>query len=172
MPKIRSGDSIYTVGTGDTYENIAGRFGVTEQELRIANDNIAIRPGRYLRIPPKKIVAVESPEITAVRESSSQPASAAAAPTPAPIMAPRAPEMMPTEAAIEADARAAEQAASTTPSPAVDSRPSGVSHKVKPGDTFWSISRKYGTSVESVMKANGIRDPKRLKVGMSLTIPN
>ncbi|MGB6222233.1 MAG: LysM peptidoglycan-binding domain-containing protein [Haloferula sp.] len=159
MPKIKSGDSIYTVGTGDTYENIAGRFGVTENELRLANDNIEIRAGRYLRIPPKKIVAVEPQAIAEVRARSNQPVLE-------PIQEVVAPALVDTEAALLADGR---------PTATADVKPASsdasASYTVKPGDTFWSISKRYGASVETLMKANGITDARRLRVGMSLTIP-
>ena len=167
MPKIKSGDSIYTVGTGDTYENIASRFGVSENELRLANDNIEIRAGRYLRVPPKKIVAVEPAEITSVRESSNQPVPEAV-PAVAPEV-PAGPAMVTTEAALRADGVAATPAASPASVPSTGVK---ATHVVKSGDTFWSISKKYGSSVDAVMKANGIDNPKHLKVGVSLTIPN
>ncbi|MEM1082788.1 MAG: LysM peptidoglycan-binding domain-containing protein [Verrucomicrobiota bacterium] len=156
LPKFKSGDSVYTVGAGDTYENIASRFGVTENELRLANDNIAIRAGRYLRIPKKTIVAVEPAEITALRE---QPEPAAPAPVAPVVEQPAAPSLVETDAARRADA--------TPGSPAAASS----SYVVKPGDTFWSIARKHGSSVDALMKANGISDARRLRVGMSLTIP-
>jgi LysM repeat protein len=160
MPKIKSGDSIYTVGTGDTYENIASRFGVVENELRLANDNIEIRAGRYLRIPPKKIVAVEPAEIVAVRQSNQQSVLE-------PIHEAPAPALVETEAALRADSK-------PTPAPAASSQSSqssGARYVVKAGDTFWAIANRHGCSVDAVMRANGITDPKRLRVGMSLTIP-
>ncbi|MEP4076730.1 LysM peptidoglycan-binding domain-containing protein [Haloferula sp.] len=160
LPKIKSGDSIYTVGTGDTYENIASRFGVGENELRLANDNIQIRAGRYLRIPPKKIVAVEPAAITEVRASNRQPAETPREPVIEPIQQAPAPALVETEAALRADG---------VPAPV----PAGskASHVVVSGDTFWSIARKYGSSVDAVMKANGIDNPRHLRLGMSLTIP-
>lgn len=157
MPKIKSGDSIYTVGTGDTYENIASRFGVAENELRLANDNIEIRAGRYLRVPPKKIVAVEPAMISETRENSRQPALE-------PVQRVPAPPLVATEAAIRADA-------GSGPASAVSRGGSAASHVVRSGDTFWSVARKYGSSVDAVMKANNISNPRHLKIGMSLTIP-
>ena len=55
--------------------------------------------------------------------------------------------------------------ATTTPPAA------GSSYTVKPGDTFWAIARKHGTDVEQLMKANGITDARKLRVGMTLKIP-
>lgn len=168
LPKIRSGDSLYTVGTGDTYEAIATRFGIDETELRSANDNIPLRQGRYLRIPPKTITAVEPPEIAELR---SNPAPTVVepvvepvvAPAPAEPVAPAAPELVITDAAREADARQ-----SGTELPEVTA--SG-SYKVKPGDTFWAIAQKHNTSVDALMSLNGIDNPRHLRIGMDLKLP-
>ncbi len=43
---------------------------------------------------------------------------------------------------------------------------------VKFGDTLFSIARRYGTSVESIARANGIINPHRIYVGQTLVIPN
>lgn len=161
MPKIRSGDSIYTVGSGETYEIIANRFGVEENDLRIANANTPLRAGKYLRIPPKKIVAVEPAEITAVRESENRAA-------PGPVLEVQEPALVETEAAARADARpVVARPAAEASAPSSSTR----SYVVKPGDTFWAIASRHGCSVDAVMKANKISDPRRLRVGMSLTIP-
>lgn len=42
---------------------------------------------------------------------------------------------------------------------------------VKSGDTLGGIAREFGVSVEILMEANGIKDPRRLRAGQSLTIP-
>ena len=42
---------------------------------------------------------------------------------------------------------------------------------VKKGDSLWRISRKYGVSVEALMRANKIRFPSSLKVGQRIAIP-
>lgn len=42
---------------------------------------------------------------------------------------------------------------------------------VRRGDTLWSISQKFGTTVSTVKRANGLRS-SRLKVGQRLYIPN
>lgn len=167
LPKIRSGDSLYTVGTGDTYEGIATRFGIDETELRSANDNIPLRQGRYLRIPPKTITAVEPQEIaelraggTPVRVEPMPPVAAENPPAPGPAAA-----LVTTDAARAADARQAGAEAA----PAVT--PSGKTYKVKAGDTFWAIAQKNGTSVEKLMTLNGIDNARHLRVGMDLKLP-
>ncbi|MCH2063512.1 MAG: LysM peptidoglycan-binding domain-containing protein [Roseibacillus sp.] len=42
---------------------------------------------------------------------------------------------------------------------------------VTTGDTLSSIARRYNTSVDSLMKINGITDPTRLRIGQKLTLP-
>ncbi|MBI5649874.1 MAG: LysM peptidoglycan-binding domain-containing protein [Chloroflexi bacterium] len=44
-------------------------------------------------------------------------------------------------------------------------------HIVSWGDTLFSIANKYGTSVNAVMQANGIRNSNFIYVGQRLTIP-
>ncbi len=45
-------------------------------------------------------------------------------------------------------------------------------HIVRKGDTFYSIARANGVSVQSLMSANGISDASKLPVGKRLTIPS
>lgn len=44
-------------------------------------------------------------------------------------------------------------------------------YTVKQGDTFWKIAQSHKTTPEAIMKANGIRDAKKLKPGMTLRVP-
>lgn len=44
-------------------------------------------------------------------------------------------------------------------------------HIVQRGDTLGALARRYGASVETIMSANGIRDPRRLRVGQQLVVP-
>jgi len=46
-----------------------------------------------------------------------------------------------------------------------------TTHIVKKGDTLWHISKNYGVSVETILKANHIPNTKDLKVGQKLIIP-
>ncbi|MFZ5817708.1 MAG: LysM peptidoglycan-binding domain-containing protein [Bacillota bacterium] len=45
-------------------------------------------------------------------------------------------------------------------------------HVVRPGDTFYSIARRYGVSVQTVAAANRGVDPAALRVGQRLLVPH
>jgi LysM repeat protein len=48
---------------------------------------------------------------------------------------------------------------------------SGGVYVVRRGDTLYSIARRYGTSVQAIVNANGLRNSNFIWVGQRLTIP-
>jgi lipoprotein NlpD len=44
-------------------------------------------------------------------------------------------------------------------------------YEVRPGDTLYSIARRFAVSEEALRKANSISDPRSLSIGQRLTIP-
>ena len=44
-------------------------------------------------------------------------------------------------------------------------------HVVKRGDTPAAIAHRYGSSVDAVMAANGLRNPRALRIGQTLIVP-
>jgi membrane-bound lytic murein transglycosylase D len=44
-------------------------------------------------------------------------------------------------------------------------------HSVRSGDTLGAIARRYRTTAEAIMRLNGIRNPKTLRIGQKLKIP-
>ena len=49
--------------------------------------------------------------------------------------------------------------------------PGGVTYTVRPGDTLWTIARRFGTTVQNLVRANNIADPNLIYPGQVLTIP-
>lgn len=63
---------------------------------------------------------------------------------------------------------------STPSAPTPPTQKAARYYTVKKGDTLWAISVKYygtGTKWRTIADANGIRDPKKLKIGAVLRIP-
>lgn len=59
------------------------------------------------------------------------------------------------------------------PKPAVKAKPkrkAPIRHTIKKGDTLWALSRKYGTTVTAIQRANGLKGTN-LKIGRRLLIP-
>ncbi len=48
---------------------------------------------------------------------------------------------------------------------------SGGVHVVKRGETLYSIARRYGTTVQALLNANGLRNANLIYVGQRLTLP-
>jgi lipoprotein NlpD len=44
-------------------------------------------------------------------------------------------------------------------------------YEVRPGDTLYSIARRFAVSEEAIRKANAIDDPRALSIGQQLSIP-
>ncbi len=45
------------------------------------------------------------------------------------------------------------------------------SYVFQKGDTLYSLARKYGVSVQSIISANNIKDPTKIKIGTKILIP-
>lgn len=67
----------------------------------------------------------------------------------------------------ETPAKSSETVKPTTAKPAEAT----LTHTVRPGETFYSISRKYGVKIDALMKLNGISDANKLRDGVDLKIP-
>lgn len=62
------------------------------------------------------------------------------------------------------------------PAPARTSPPAGQGgstrlHTVRPGESLWSIAQKYGTTVDALRKANGLKPGTSIHPGQKLRIP-
>lgn len=47
-----------------------------------------------------------------------------------------------------------------------------IVHRVKRGENLYQIARRYGTSVQAIASANGIRNPNYIYAGQRLVIPS
>ncbi|MBI2177451.1 MAG: LysM peptidoglycan-binding domain-containing protein, partial [Candidatus Tectomicrobia bacterium] len=134
---------IYRVRAGDTLSTIAARHGTSTAVLARLNRDRIEHPSM---IEPGQEILVPVPQRP-------KPASARRAPA---RSAPRRP------AAARAPAR--------TPAPP---RESSRVHRVQRGETLALIARRYGTTVEILMRLNRdrIEHPSMIQVGQSIRVP-
>jgi len=156
LPRLSSGEKPYIVRTGDNYARIAAAEGVDENDLRQVNGNVDVGPGLILKVPPKRIVAEDPPEVTAIRQQTSSDHERGLVEA-VPVVVANAPRAMMVRPSVNHDAA----------SPAA----SGASYVVQPGDSIFRIASRHKVSQQSLMQANGISDPRKMRVGMKLTIP-
>ena len=159
LPRLSTGDKPFFVSQGDNYTSIANELGVDEGDLRLINKHAEIIPGLILKVPPKKrIVAEESPVVTAIREKNAAEPDLGLIENVDVSAAPRA-QMVRSKISYPAGPAAA---------PSADS---GKSYVVKSGDSVWRIANRFKVDQNALMKANGISDARKVKVGMNLVIP-
>jgi membrane-bound lytic murein transglycosylase D len=155
----RTATLTHRVRGGETIGVIAKRYGMTASGLARANgirNANKLHVGQILQIPGR------------------------AAPAPTQSKLAKAPEAKkPEKAVLRADSaparvatRESERTAYTVPSITDPPRGSAArSHKVRKGETLGQIAARYGVSADSLMRANGIRNARRLQAGGSLVIP-
>lgn len=158
LPRLSNGDKPFFVSQGDNYTSIATELGVDEGDLRLINKHADIIPGLILKVPPKRIVAQDPPEVTAIREKSAAEQDLG---------------MMDNVdfAAIPGAQVVRSKISYPAGSAVVPSADSGKSYVVKSGDSVWRIANRYKVDQNALMKANGISDARKVKVGMNLVIP-
>lgn len=88
-------------------------------------------------------------------------------PTPSPTPTPGA------ALAVAATARPTSTPAPYTPAPTATPTvtPTPVVYRIASGDTLLKIAQQFGVSVAGIQDANGITDPRSLRVGQELLIP-
>lgn len=124
----------YTVKAGDTYTQIAKRYGVSVNTLKSWNH----RTSNMLHIGEKLVVYAPS---TGKGSSASKPS-------------------------------VSQNNTQKTSQTTANSRPNSGNkayHVVKSGDTLWSISQRYGTTVDHIKSLNGLTSTK-LSLGMNLRV--
>jgi LysM repeat protein len=156
LPRLSSGEKPYIVKTGDNYARIAATEGVDEGDLRQINGDVNIGPGLILKVPPKRIVAEDPPEVAAIRQQTPSDRDRGLVEA-VPVDVSNAPRAMMVRPAVKHD-----DASSVA---------SGTSYVVQSGDSIFRIASRHKVSQQSLMRANGISDPRKMRVGMKLAIP-
>ena len=163
-----AGDS-YRVRPGDTLSHIADKHQVRTADLSALNGlgrGDQIYPGQTLLIP------------TAIDEIPHRPDFGSGA-VPASLtekVNPGGPVPPETEEEASGPAIPAEVEGPVVPEPEITEPPvapvTGRTHKVEDGETAYAISRKYGVTVDAILAANGITEPRFLRAGDTIRIPD
>ncbi len=135
---------VYSARRGESYAAIAKRFGVTETTLRQVNEiprKQKAAVAQNLLVPGSGGVQVASLDMSDGKERA---------------------EIKP------AVAQSPARLASVKPSAAA--KPNVRQHKVRNGDTLFSLARQYGTSVDALKALNNLKG-SALKVGSTLRVP-
>ena len=180
LPQVQQGEDYYFVATGDSYERVAQLKGVNVQDLRALNDNVPMKAGRILRIPTAGVSTMAD---APVDYDTSNPRENPGRKRMATSEAMTVSNFEPVEEALPEPVRAVIVEEVAPPAvvavhvrPLIDHSaatavPSGQKYIVKSGDTVWSISRRFEVSRENLLQVNGVSDPRKLKIGMTLVIP-
>ncbi|HPZ90555.1 MAG TPA: LysM domain-containing protein, partial [Bacillota bacterium] len=56
--------------------------------------------------------------------------------------------------------------------PAPPQCPNGFLYTIRPGDTFFLLAQRFGTTVQAIQQANPGVNPNNLQVGQVICIPN
>lgn len=134
----------HTVARGDTLSGIANRFGTSIamiQELNDVRDPRSLRPGQRLIIPSLRKLHDTATAVSVAGAEQQR-------------SAPRAVH---------------HPAAKSKPQTIATSNQPHAKHVVVAGETLWSISRRYGATVEQVRSWNGLRG-NELRAGAVLKI--
>ncbi|HTS00923.1 MAG TPA: LysM peptidoglycan-binding domain-containing protein, partial [Thermoanaerobaculia bacterium] len=169
-----------TVRKGETLRKVAARAGVSVAELCDWNDiprTAKLQKGTVLVVPsrskghPKAAVAatstvprgevrgVPTPEAAITRASEVSPFTAA------PPLATPAPSAAALPARVDIPAEGFADARPGTAAPARTIR-----HTVKKGDTLYALAARYGTTIDAILRENGLRSPRSLRAGQTLTL--
>ncbi|MGI8551748.1 MAG: LysM peptidoglycan-binding domain-containing protein [Dehalococcoidia bacterium] len=174
----------YTVQAGDTLAKIAGRYGVSTQDLISTNIDIdpdTIRPGQGLKLPLSASTAPSTSMATATVRVTASPSATAAAVAGARAASSTPPSTARATGTVSATAAAtavitAARSVTATPiaTPASASSGAGQIYTVQAGDTACKIALRYQVSLEDLASANGTSTSGlvQLKPGQDLRIPS
>ncbi len=156
LPQLSNGYTPHMVEKGDNFAIIAAKHGVDETELRKLNQGKELRAGNLFRIPQsKRIVAVEPPEVVAIRNQATPNESERGLV-----------EILPTANGSQNTANLPNAIPRAVPTGLI-----GKTHTVKSGESVWRISKQYNLTEKELMSLNGISDPSKLKAGQVLKLP-
>ena len=167
------GHIIYAVRSGDSLFNIARRYGVSVDDLRMTNrlSGNAIRAGQRLRIPRTGEANVEPSSVIYTVRSGDTLSTIAGRYGVSVTKLRRLNRLSSSRLQVGQRLEIPEgDEPREPPKPVTASSPKTTEHVVRSGDTLSGIAGRYGTTVAKLRSANGLRS-NRLSVGQRLVIP-
>ena len=167
------GHIIYAVRIGDSLFNIARRYGVSVDDLRMTNrlSGNTIRAGQRLRIPRTGEANVEPSSVIYTVRSGDTLSSIAGRYGVSATKLRRVNRLSSSGLQVGQRLEIPEgDEPREPPKPVTASSPRTTEHVVRSGDTLSGIAGRYGTTVAKLRSANGLRS-NRLSVGQRLVIP-
>ncbi|MBV6657229.1 MAG: peptidoglycan DD-metalloendopeptidase family protein [Devosiaceae bacterium] len=154
----------------------------TRQAVSAPNAHLAQTPNALVGAQmPRSTLIQPQPTYVAQPQMQAQPQPLVARPAPiqtqplttASVSAPQplAPQPLATPVAVTPAPTALPAASAAAPRPMGWSGVGGTRVQVQPGETLFSISRRYGVPVQAIQDANGISDPGTVRAGQQLVIP-
>ena len=163
------GGAVYRVRRGDTLSRIAKRYGVSVSKLKSMNNlrSDLVRVGQVLVVKPREsgtaakstVSTTSTPSTYRVRRGDSLSKIASKFGTSV--------SMLRSLNSLSSSKIKVGQVLKITGS---TQSSSAKSYRVRPGDTLWSIGRKFGVSISSIKNRNGMRS-NTVIVGQQLKIP-
>jgi membrane-bound lytic murein transglycosylase D len=158
--------TVYQLRRGDTLATVAKRFSSTETRLRQINNlgpRARIAAGQNLLIPNAEAGGIQLASLATSQPGEDAPRIRA--------VLNRKPASEPQPAAKTAEKAPAAKIAAAKPAVKTVARAAPPrTHKIRTGDTLYTLARQYNTSVDALRSLNGMRS-NDLKVGAELRIP-
>jgi LysM repeat protein len=188
-PREQASSGVYTVQRGDTLSAIAQRHNVSLSALMSINglnQNSVIRPGQELLVPAggtTRAAASSTPpsgttSYTVQRGDSLSVIAQRHGTTVAELRSLNnlSGDVIRVGQTLIVPDRSG-GATRSAPAPTSQNSPQrapagdGIRHVVQAGETPGGIASKYGVSVDALMSANNMSDPRRMRIGQELIIP-
>lgn len=151
----------YTVRRGDTLRSIARLFGIPVQPIIESNPELSppyvIRPGQKIILPVKVHTVTRGQTLYSIGDLYGFDWRNIA----------RVNNIQPPYTIYPGQKLAIPGVTCTLPTPTCP----GFLYKIKRGDTFYQLARRFGTSVDMLLKYNPEIDPQNLQIGQEICIP-